>query len=123
MKKVFGFLLAICAFLGLATPVVTHALDPNDFKISSFEADYYLSRTTEKASQLRVEEVIGAEFPNFDQNHGLLRAIPETYQDHPLNVQIEAITNASGTSIKYETSHQNENIILKIGDPNAYVHG
>lgn len=94
-----------------------------DFTIPVFTADYYLSRDQDGVSQMAVKEEIIAEFPSFDQNHGILRAIPERYDGHSLEVKIARVTNKSGKSIPYETYTENDNLVLKIGDPNVYVHG
>jgi len=122
MKRFIGFLLAACVFAGLAMSPA-QALNTDDFTISSFEADYHLSRTAEQMSQLRVEEYITAQFPETDQNHGILRAISETYQGHPLSIKIDAVTDNAGNALQYKTSHENDNTVLKIGDPDTYVHG
>lgn len=122
MKRL-GLLIAVLAItisLIIAPPAKA---DVQDFLIKSFEADYFLSRDEQKNSQLRVEEKIVAEFPNFDQNHGILRAIPKTYKDHPLSLRVEKVTNEFGHPITFETSSSNSNEVLKIGDADKFVHG
>ncbi len=94
-----------------------------DFSISSFVADYYLSRDGNGSSHLTVEERIIAEFPNFDQNHGILRAIPKKFEGHSLNLKLTSVTNAQGNSLAYSTSTQNDNLVLKIGEADKYVRG
>ena len=42
-----------------------------DFSFDSFSANYYLTRDTQKTPELRVDEVLVARFPDFDQNHGI----------------------------------------------------
>lgn len=94
----------------------------NDFTIASFSADYYLGRTPEQHATLQVHERIAAEFPNFDQNHGILRAIPQTYRGHLLDVRVNNVTNAEGTPLQYSTYTDHDNLVLKIGDPKVFVH-
>ncbi|HVQ44860.1 MAG TPA: DUF2207 domain-containing protein [Candidatus Saccharimonadia bacterium] len=111
-------LLASCLFWPLAATAGTQ-----DFTIPTFTADYYLSRDSAHISHLRVHEHLVAKFPDFDQNHGLLRAIPETYQNHPTGLKLTSVTDDTGANLPYTTSHSNHNLVLKIGDAHRYVHG
>ncbi|MBI5906855.1 DUF2207 domain-containing protein [Candidatus Saccharibacteria bacterium] len=97
--------------------------DVNDFTISNFSADYYLSRDTAKTSTMDVVEKIDVEFPNYDQNHGILRAIPKSYQGHTVSLKVNSIKDGSGGSLNYTTYGQNDNLVLKIGNPDQYVRG
>lgn len=115
------FVISLVGVIGVGAPV--YAQDTQNFTIQSFEADYYLGRTEEKASTLRVTEKITAEFPSYDQNHGILRAIPKTYQNHPVDLKIDKVTDADGKDIPYSSESQNDNLVLKIGDADRYVHG
>jgi len=99
------------------------AQDVQNFIIRDFTADYYLDRNAAKTSTLHTVEKIQAEFPSYDQNHGILRAIPETYQRHTVSLQIASVTDENNTPINYTTSEQNGNLVLRIGDANTYVHG
>jgi uncharacterized membrane protein YgcG len=121
IQLLFGLLLLSIVPSILQPPIVQ--ADTSDFTINSFTADYYLSRDTQKTSQLKVEEVIQAEFPNTNQNRGILRTIPNSYQNHTVSLQIEKVTDALGNPYRYTTESQNDNTILRIGDPNEYVQG
>ncbi len=94
-----------------------------DFVIHAFDADYYLSRDANRVSEMKVDERIVAEFPDFNQNHGILRAIPKSYQNHSLEVTVLAVTDAVGKKLHYESYTENDNLVLKIGDADTYVHG
>ena len=114
--------------VGLAISVVltgqaAHAQDMNDFDILSFDAQYHLSKDGEGRSVLKTTETITAAFPLFDQNHGIERALPETYDGHPTKLAIESVTNQVGDVVPYETRHSNSNVVLRIGDADTYVHG
>lgn len=121
-KRVALISLCLLGLLGLLPKPAT-AQDLSNFAIRSFSADYYLSRNAEKTSELRIEEIIVAEFSNFDQNHGILRAIPKTYQDHTVSLKILSVTDEQGRPHKYSTSTESDNEVLKIGDDDKYVHG
>jgi uncharacterized membrane protein YgcG len=99
------------------------AQDTQNFTINSFEAQYFLHRNSQKTSVMNVIEMINARFPDFDQNHGILRAIPNSYQNHTVSLSIESVKNAQGSTWKYSTSTENDNTILKIGDASVFVHG
>ncbi len=108
---------------GLLVTSPANAQDVQDFVINSFEADYYLSRNQSKTSQLKVEEKIVAQFPDFDQNHGILRAIPLRYQDHTISLQIESVKKEGVSNWNFTTYKENDNLVLKIGDGDRFVHG
>jgi uncharacterized membrane protein YgcG len=119
LKLLAGVIAAICL---LAIPRV-HAQNTSNFTIESFEADYYVSRDAAKTSQLSVTEQVTAVFPDFDQNHGILRAIPKTYQGHTLSLEVKTVTDMSGHPYRYTTYTDHDNLVLKIGEPDKYVHG
>jgi len=100
-----------------------HAQNVNNFTIQKFEVDYYLSQDSEGRSQLKTIEKITAKFPEFDQNHGLERAIPQSYDDHSTSLKIESITNENGQQLPYSDFTDNDNLVLRIGDADSYVHG
>ncbi len=99
------------------------AADANDFTITSFSADYYLDRDEGGRSTLRTVETIVALFPDFDQNHGILRNLVDDYQGHPTNIDVESVTDADGNDITYESESSDEFYTLQIGDGDEYVQG
>lgn len=121
MKKFLSLLL--CAVVSAALLHAPARAGTQDFSITSFTADYYLSRDAGRVPELKVTEKIVAQFPNFDQNHGILRALPESYQKHGLEVQVQSVKNQNGNKWDYSTSSDNGNLVLKIGDPDKYVKG
>jgi uncharacterized membrane protein YgcG len=120
MRKRIIFAIFACALIFGATPVRAGV---QDFTITSFVADYYVSRDDAHVSQMAVREKIVAEFPSFDQNHGILRAIPQSYDGHSLELSVQSVKKANGEPWQYDTSDENGNTVLKIGDPDAYAHG
>lgn len=94
-----------------------------DFVFDSFDGVYELSRDDSLRSNLRVTETLVAVFPDFDQNHGILRAIPTSYDGHPTQIHIESATDENGRDWPLETSFGDGNIIMQIGDPDVYVQG
>ena len=119
MKRLLALLITLTLAIGLAAPGLASA-DVNDFTVNDFTADYYLSRD-DPQGQLRIVEKISVDFT--DQNHGILRAIPESYKSHSLNLHINRVSSDSGAPAQYTTYGSNGNEVLKIGDPNRTVTG
>jgi uncharacterized membrane protein len=94
-----------------------------DFTISSFSSDYYLSKNSKGISELAVTELITADFENINTNHGILRALPLEYKGVNLNLKINDVLNETTGSTSYSTYKQNNNLVLKIGDANKFVNG
>lgn len=121
MKR-FGSLLSAALLLSTFFGAVSHAA-VDDFTISDFQADYYLARDSDNRSHLKTIEHITAEFPQSDQNHGIQRAIPHTYNNHPTHLSVQSVTNGQGTPLNYTTYQSNDNEVVRIGDADTYVHG
>lgn len=114
--------LSLVGLFSLPGLIAEAQVGTQNFAIKSFEADYFLDRTPERVSTLTVSEKIVAQFPDFDQNHGILRAIPRKYQNHTLSLKIESVKGPSG-NLNFETYNENDNLVLKIGDADRFVQG
>lgn len=100
------------------------AVNVNDFSITDYQIDYELSRDENNFSLLKTTETITAEFPDFNQNHGIERALPTSYQNHPLRLEIISVTDEKGENLNFTTyDDANKNKIIRIGDADIYVHG
>ncbi|TFB54695.1 DUF2207 family protein [Cryobacterium tagatosivorans] len=121
--------LALAAMVALAAPVAAPLAasaavraDVQDFTFSSFEADYSLSRDDAQHSVLRTVETFVAEFPDFDQNRGMIRAIPNDYDGVPLHTSVESVTDANDSPVDYELIDTGDFTELALGT-DEYVHG
>lgn len=123
MKRLFFLVLSILGLSLITTPSSFALGDVTNFRISDFDIKYELSRDDEGRSRLKTVETITAQFPNFNQNHGIERAIPDSYDGHPVSLKIESVTNGSGSNLNYSKSTRNGNLVLRIGDADTYVHG
>lgn len=121
MKR-WGILGVLVIAVMALVPVVSQAA-VNDFVISDYSIDYTLGRDDGKRSSLRTVETITAEFPMSNQNHGIERAIPKSYDGHSTSLKILSVTDQSGKSQQYTTYDSNDNLVVRIGDANTYVHG
>jgi uncharacterized membrane protein YgcG len=121
MKRLF-FGLIVTALLSVSQFGLASA-STSDFTIKDFQADYYLDVDNSGRSTLKTVETITAGFPQIDQNHGIERALPLSYDGHITSLKIQSVNDASGAKLPYGTMRQNDNMVLRIGDPNEYVHG
>lgn len=100
--------------------------DTSAFTIASFDADYTLGRDADDHSTLHVIETIDAVFPDFDQNHGIERALPTSYARVDLGLSIVSVTDGDGRPLSYssyEEEYEESFLVLRIGDADSYVHG
>jgi uncharacterized membrane protein len=120
-KSIFAFLLVLLAGIFISKPAF--AQNVQNFSLESFSADYFLGRDSNKASTMNVQETLVADFPDYDQNHGILRAIPQKYKGHTLSLKNISVTDQDGKPYSFTASDQNDNKVLKIGNASEYVHG
>jgi uncharacterized membrane protein YgcG len=120
VKKILGLAIMLVALL---SPGAAFA-SVNDFTFDSFDATYELSRDAEGHSVLAVDETIVARFPDFDQNRGIKRAIPETYLGTPLDIEVVSVTDETGADRAYETESDGEFLVVTIAVPEGeFVRG
>jgi hypothetical protein len=120
VKKILAL---IGAFFLLWAPAAASA-SVDDFSFDSFDAIYELSRDDNGHSVLRVSEVLVARFPDFDQNRGIRRLIPETYLGNPLELELVSVTDGSGVGRPYETESDGQFLIVTIAVPEGeFVRG
>lgn len=95
-----------------------------DFTFDYFGAVFMLSRDSDGRSVLSVQETIVARFPDFDQNRGIRRAIPETYLGTPLDLADFAVSDTTGDEIPFEVESDGEFAVLTIAVPEGeFVRG
>ncbi|MER3388150.1 MAG: DUF2207 domain-containing protein [Microcella pacifica] len=107
-----GFALTLTPTAAIATALKS---DVSDFTFDSFDADYTLSREADGTATLDVVETIVARFPDFDQNRGIIRAIPDDYDGVPLNTRINGVTDANGDPVFFESYPSGDFVELALG--------
>lgn len=107
--------LTLAAGFALALAPTAATADTSDFTFDSFDAEYTLSREADGTSTLLVVETIVARFPDFDQNRGIIRAIPDDYDGVPLNTSVISVTDQNGTDVYYESVYSAGFIELYLG--------
>lgn len=119
-----GLLISILAVLGLAVLFAAPAMaNVNDFTITNYDIDYRLSRDDEGRSVLAATETITALFPRQDQNRGIERYIPKSYDGHDTALRVESVTDQTGKNWNFTTYSSGRYTVVRIGDANQYVHG
>ena len=120
---VLGLVLAVLAGLVLAAVGGSPAhADVDDFTFESLDVEYQLGRTEDGTSTLTVVETFVAVFPEIDQNHGMRRIIPDSYQGAPLHPRLVSITDENGVAREADVeSGDGEYVMTSRAD--GFVHG
>ena len=107
-------LAALLVLFVVGAPAAAHA-DTSDFTFDSFDVDYALSADADGTARLQVVETIVARFPDFDQNRGLIRAIPDDYDGVPLGTTVASVTDANGIPVFYTEERIGDFVELALG--------
>jgi uncharacterized membrane protein YgcG len=94
----------------------------DDFSFDSMTVEYLLDRSPTGEPILTTEENLVAVFPEEDQNHGIQRAIPLSYQGRSTNPTIVAVTDGDGNNLTYTSEELDGFLVVTIRDEN-FVHG
>ncbi|WP_203580098.1 DUF2207 domain-containing protein [Microbacterium hibisci] len=96
--------------------------DVDDFAFESLDVEYQLDRAEDGTSTLTVIETFVALFPEFDQNRGMRRAIPDSYLGAPLRPELVSITDENGAPRPAETESE-DGFYLMVSRADDFVHG
>lgn len=107
-----------------ATAAVTARVSASvdEFTFDSFDADYWLVRGAGDVSRLLTTETIVARFPEFDQNRGIVRALPVVDSGIDLRTEVLDVTGADGAPIPWWTETDGDWVYVLTGD-DSFVHG
>jgi uncharacterized protein (TIGR04222 family) len=115
--------IGLCPVLFLAAaPAAAENVDTSNFEFLSFRGEYELSRAADGGSQVAITETLVPVFPDFDQNRGIVRAIPDLYQEVPLFTEIHSVEDAAGNEVPYEATWDDGFVVLALGTDD-FVHG
>ena len=128
VPAVAAAIVALAPLPAVASEPAAPAVDTSAFEFRSFSAEYELSRAADGGSQVTITETIVPVFPEFDQNRGILRAIPDLYQNVPLHTEVQSVTDASGEDVPYEVTwyedeDQQESFVELALGTDEFVHG
>ena len=99
----FGALALTLAPSGVAGADETE--DTENFSFSSWDLSYELSLDSQGRAHAEVTEELVAQFPDFDQNRGIVRALPLRYQGTPAAPEDITITDGDGDQVPFETEN------------------
>jgi uncharacterized membrane protein YgcG len=114
--------LSVAAVAAALLPASAASADVDDFSYSSWESQYEVSLDAEGRAQAHVTETLVAEFPDVDQNKGIIRGYPERYEGAGLGVEILSVKDGEGHDVPYETETEDGMLLVLTGDDD-YVHG
>lgn len=100
----------------------TASADVDDFSYSSWESRYEIALDDDGRSVAHVTETVVAEFPDVDQNKGIIRGYPQRYAGAGLSVEIVSVTDEQGGAVPFETELEDDMLLVLTGDDD-YVHG
>ena len=96
----------------------------DDFSFTSFDGQYTLSRAASGESQLHTVETLVAQFPDYDQNRGIIRALVTAYDGHTTRITINSVTDGAGAKRDFTVSTDGDFTKVTIAVPDGqYVHG
>lgn len=122
MRRIARALGALAVVGGLLVCAVPAHAGVDDFSYDSFEGDYYLAAGSGGVSHLYTVETIVARFPDFDQNRGLVRALPRVQNGIDLGTTVMNVTGADGASIPWWTEQDEDFVYVLTGD-DSFVQG
>lgn len=94
----------------------------DDFSFSSLDVDYTLGRDDDGTSTLKVTETFVADFPDTDQNHGMRRQLPDSYNGQPLEVEVLSVTDENGDVRPFDTDDDDGTFSIT-SRSDHYLHG
>lgn len=103
-------------------PSVGVFADVDDFTFDSMTVDYTLTRDADGIGHLAVVEKLVARFPETDQNRGIRRLIPDSYNGQPLNPQVVSVTDEQGNPRPLEVS-SGDGVVEIVSRADDYLHG
>ena len=96
--------------------------DVDDFEFESLDVQYDLTRAEDGTSRVTVVETFVAVFPETDQNRGMRRVIPESYDGAPLHPHLVSITDENGRERAAETDSDDGDYSMT-SRADDFVHG
>lgn len=119
-------LLSVAALMFASPPAAASSpermVGVDDFDFSSWDATYEVGIDDEGRATLHVEETRVAEFPESDQNRGIVAGYPDSYQGAGLDTTIISVRDESGEDVPYEIEEDDGLVYVLTGD-DEYVHG
>ena len=117
-----ALVLAAAAVVAIAWPAAPSAADVADFSYDRWHVEYRIDVDEEGRAEARVRETLTARFPEFDQNRGLVRGLPEDYEGVSTRPRDFRVTDAVGDAVPFEIEREDGFVAVLTGD-DRFVHG
>jgi len=98
------------------------AEDVENFRYSSWDLNYDIGLDPQGRAQAEVIEQLEAEFPETDQNRGIVRSLPLRYQGAPATPENISVTDGSGNEVPFDVENEDGLRNILVGDDD-FVHG
>ncbi|MEV7799045.1 DUF2207 domain-containing protein [Microbacterium foliorum] len=105
-----------------ATGATAVSADVDDFSYASWDARYEVGLDDDGRARMHVTETLTARFPDVDQNKGIVRGLPTSYENAWLDARVLSVTDETGADVPYETDTEDGLLLILTGDDD-YVHG
>lgn len=126
LPRSLALLAAAAALVSTASASAASATEPrtdvNDFDFSSWDATYEVGIDGEGRATLHAEETRVAEFPESDQNRGIVAGYPDTYEGAGLDTTIISVRDENGEDVPYEIEKDDGMVLILTGNDD-FVHG
>lgn len=126
LPRSLALLVAAAALIFTASSAAASASEPHtgvdDFSFSSWDATYEVGIDGEGRATLHAEETRVAEFPDFDQNRGIVAGYPDSYEGASLDTTILSVRDENGGDIPYEIEKDDGMVFVLTGNDD-FVHG
>ncbi|PRA82220.1 DUF2207 domain-containing protein [Microbacterium sp. MYb66] len=99
------------------------ATDVDDFSYSSWDAVYEIGLDDEGRARMHVTETLVARFPDFDQNHGIVRGLVTSYEGASTETTLLSVTDENGEEVPHETDEEDGLLLVLTGNDDDYVQG
>jgi uncharacterized membrane protein YgcG len=96
--------------------------DVDDFVFDELTVDYTLTRADDGTSRLQVREQFVARFPETDQNRGIRRSIPDSYNGQPLKPELVSVVDEDGRERPSEVE-EDDGVFSVVSRADDYLHG
>lgn len=96
--------------------------DVNDFSYASWDAQYQVGTDDEGRATMLVTETLTADFPEIDQNRGIVRGLPMGYEGASTKPRVISVEDADGAAVPYETEEDDDVLYILTGT-DEFVHG
>ena len=130
--RLVRLLVATAAVAVIGAPLLATAAPASanveNFSYDSWDVEYALSLNAEGRAQAHVTERLTAQFPQDDQNKGIVRSLPRDYQGASTDPRDFSVTDENGDNVPFDVERGTDEtndapyVAVLTGDDD-YVHG